>query len=101
MRKSDPALEALRAGVYGGISGRTSDWAALPIPVSDDRYGPAMAAKSAVVFDTGSRGVSVVRCWRDLGGLGGPILVTVWGFGTCNTSGTMVVTTGGVIGVGG
>ena len=52
------------AGVYGGIRGRTSDWAALIIPVSDDRYGPAMAAKSAVVLDTGSRG-----CWSHVVGV--------------------------------
>ena len=94
-----PALEALGAGVYGGIRGRTSDWAVLPIPVSVARYGPAMAVKSAVVVDTG-RVVSVTRCWRGLGCLGGPISVTVWGFGTGNTSGTVVLTTGGARGVG-
>jgi len=33
---------------------------------------PAMAAKSAVVLDTGSHGVSFAR-WRGLGCLGGPI----------------------------
>ena len=81
MRKLAPTLEALGAGVYAGISGRTLDWAALPIPVSDDRYGPAMAEKSAVLLDTGNRDVSVARCWRGLGCLGGPMSVTVWGFG--------------------
>ena len=79
--KLAPALEALGAGVYGGISGHTSDWEALPIPISDDRYGPAMAVKSAVVVDTGSRMVSVARCWRGRGSLGGPISVTVWDLG--------------------
>ena len=98
--KLAPALEALGAGVYGGIRGRPSDWAVLPIPVSVARYGPAMAVKSAVVEDTG-RVLSSTRCWRGLGCLGGPISVDVWGFVTGNVSGTVVVTTGGAIGVGG
>ena len=95
-----PALEALGAGVYGGIRGRTSDWAVLPIPLSVARYGPAMAVKSAVVEDTG-RVLSLTRCWRGRGCLGGPISVAVWGFVTGNVSGTVLVTTSGAIGVGG
>jgi len=49
-----------------------------------------MAAISVVVVDTGGRGISVARCWRGLVCRGGPISVTVWGFATGITSGTVV-----------